>query len=163
VSRRRFQPREPDELPSLEDARAALSNKKHCERAFGPFWRDTIIDHFKKLVEMGISDGEAKAATIEYDPETGGVIEYVSEQSVVVPIWMLAQAAVLLNTARPGRKQPMSANKQRIRHAARWRYQRLTKKLGAVKAASEVAGWLRQRGIYLAKESILKGGLSRRA
>jgi hypothetical protein len=163
VSRRRFQPREPDELPSLEDARAALSSKKDCERVFGPLRRDDIIDTFKRYVEMGISE-QASAATISHDPETGGEEQVVSEQSVVVPIWMLAQAAVLLGTARPGHKQSMPWKEQRIRLAAKYHYQQMMKRHGrsAEEAAKEISHWLRERGIYLSKESILKGSLSRR-
>ena len=78
---------------------------------------------------MGISE-ETKAATISRDPETpGGEIEIVLDQAVAMPIWMLAQAAVLLKTARPGRKQSMSAREQRIRHYAERTYQRKKKEL----------------------------------
>lgn len=151
-----------DEIPSIEDALAALSSKERCEEVFSPLSRDDIIDFFKQSVEMGIAEG-TNAATISRDQETpGGEIESVLEQAVAVPIWMLAQAAVLLKTARPGRKQSMSAREQRIRYYAEWHYQRMKKKVGADAAASHISDWLATRGINLAKELILKGGLSRR-
>jgi hypothetical protein len=153
--------RMPDELPSREDAVAALSNKQQCEKLFGRLRRDDIIDYFKRSVEMGIADG-TKAATIYYDPEDGGEVESVIDEAVAVPIWYLAQAAVLLKSARPGRKSPMSWKEQRIRLAAKRLYHDKTKKLGSADAATYVSDWLGKHGINLSKGSILKGGLSRR-
>jgi hypothetical protein len=148
--------------PSFEDVRAALSSKESCEEMFGPLSRDDIIDYFEQSVVMGSSEG-TKAVTITRDPETGGEIESEIDQAVAVPLWMLAQAAVLLKTARPGRKQSMSAREQRIRYYAERIYQRKKQELGSAdEAASYVSNWLGTKGIQLSKQSILKGALSRR-
>jgi hypothetical protein len=157
--------KQPDDLPSSEDALAALSSRQECEKLLGPLRRNDIIDYFKRFVEMAVSE-ETEVATITPDPEIpGGEIQYVAPvQSAAVPVWMLAQAVILLKTARPGRKPPMSFKQQRLRLAAKWHYQRKKKELGSADAAaSHVSDWLRERGVHLDKGSILKGGLSRRS
>ena len=63
-----------------------------------------------------------------------------------MPIWMLAQAAVLLKTARPGRKQSMSAREQRIRYYAEWHYQRMKKKVGCRRSSQPHFRLARVRG-----------------
>lgn len=159
--KRRFQARERDPLPSLDDMRAAMSSKRDYERVVGPLMRDNLVDYFRELIELGVGDA-LRIETVSRGTEGPGSEESVeaSEPSVVVPIWMLAQAVVLLKDAPPGRKQFRSWKEQRLRHAGKQLYRRKQKDgKSAATAAEYVSHWLRARGVYLAPTCIQHGKL----